>query len=179
MTLALSRPQHLDVWSSAVEHCGGINILCGSITTICGSKEPVVTPVLEAIFGNRSAVQVLLFLEAYGSGHAARIATTYGVSVMAIQRQLKRLEVNGVLVSETYGRTRVFEFNIHNPTVRELRTFLASELELLPEADIKAYYQQRQRPRRTDKQVQGMGSVTAATTLEELAALISQALEAT
>ena len=31
-------------------------------------------PVLESVFGNRSAMQVLLFLEAYGSGHALRIA---------------------------------------------------------------------------------------------------------
>jgi predicted ArsR family transcriptional regulator len=110
------------------------------------------TPVLEAIFGNRSAVQVLLFLEAYGSGHASRIATTYDVPVMAVQRQLKRLEANGVLVSGTVGRTRVFEFNQRNPTVRELRKFLAAELELLPEADIRAYYRQRQRPRRSGKQ---------------------------
>jgi len=110
------------------------------------------TPVLEAIFGNRSAVQVLLFLEAYGSGHASRIATTYGVSVTGIQRQLQRLEANGVLLSRTVGRTRVFEFNARNPTVRELRKFLATELESLPDAETKQYYRQRQRPRRSGKQ---------------------------
>jgi predicted ArsR family transcriptional regulator len=63
------------------------------------------TPALEAVFGNRSAVQALLFLEAYGSGHASRIAATYDVPVMAMQRQLRRLEANGVLVSRTVGRT--------------------------------------------------------------------------
>ena len=111
------------------------------------------TPVLEAIFGNRSAVQVLLFLEAYGSGHASRIATTYDVSVMGVQRQLRRLEANGVLLSRTIGRTRVFEFNTRNPTVRNLRSFLAAELALLPEADVKAFYRQRQRPRLTGKRL--------------------------
>lgn len=111
------------------------------------------TPVLEGIFGNRSAVQVLLFLEAYGSGHALRIADTYSVPVSSIQRQLRRLEVSGVLVSHTVGRTRLFEFNTRNPTVRNLRAFLAAELELLPEADVKAFYRQRQRPRRTGKQL--------------------------
>ena len=40
------------------------------------------TPVLEALVGNRSAVQVLLFLEACGSAHASRIASTYEVSVV-------------------------------------------------------------------------------------------------
>jgi DNA-binding transcriptional ArsR family regulator len=109
------------------------------------------SPVLEAILGNRSAAQVLLFLEAHGSGHALRIADTYSVSVSAIQRQLRRLEANGVLVSRTIGRTRLYEFNMRNPTVRNLRDFLAAEFELLPEAEVKALYRQRQRPRRTGK----------------------------
>lgn len=109
------------------------------------------TPVLEAIFGNRPAAQALLFLEAYGSGHPARIASTYDAPLTGIYRQLRRLESNDVLVSRTVGRTRVFEFNTRNPTVRNLRDFLASELELLPEEEVKAYYRQRQRPRRTGK----------------------------
>ena len=109
------------------------------------------TPVLEAILGSRSAVQVLLFIEAYGSGYASRMASTYEVPVMAVQRQLRRLEANGVLVSRTVGRTRVFEFNERNPTVRNLRDFLSAELSLLPESDVKRYYRQRQRPRRSGK----------------------------
>jgi hypothetical protein len=111
------------------------------------------TPVLEGILGNRSAAQVLLFLEAYGSGHALRIADTYEVSVSPIQRQLRRLEMSGVLLSRTVGQTRLFEFNMRNPTVRNLRTFLAEELALLPEAEVKKYYRQRQRPRRTGKRL--------------------------
>ena len=109
------------------------------------------TPTLEALFGNRSAAQVLMFLEAYGSGHAYRMAKTYDVPVMSIQRQLKRLEAAGVLLSRTIGKTRLFEFSMRNPTVRNLRAFLSAELELLPEEDIKRFYRQRQRPRRTGK----------------------------
>jgi hypothetical protein len=111
------------------------------------------TPVLEAILGSRSAVQVLLFLEAYGSGHASRIAATYGVAVNGVQRQLRRLEANGVLVSRTVGKTRVFEFNTRIPTVRNLRDFLSAELDLLPDEVVTAYYRQRQRPRRTGKEL--------------------------
>lgn len=111
------------------------------------------TPVLDAVFGNRSAAQVLLFIEAYGQGYAMRIAETYGVSVPPIQRQLLRLEANGVLVSRTVGRTRVFEFNTRNPSVRNLKAFLAAELEVLPESYIEEYYRQRQRPRRTGKRL--------------------------
>ena len=94
------------------------------------------TPTLEGIFASRSAAQVLLFLEAYGSGHALRIADTYEVSVSPIQRQLRRLETSGVL---------------RNPTVRNLRVFLAAELDLMPEETIKRYSRQRQRPRRAGK----------------------------
>lgn len=109
------------------------------------------TPVLEAIFGSRSAAQVLMFLQAYGSGHALRIAQTYSVSVSPIQRQLSRLERDGVLLSRKVGRTRLFEFNMRSPTVRNLRTFLESELDLVPEDEASRYYRQRQRPRRSGK----------------------------
>lgn len=111
------------------------------------------TPTLEGIFASRSAAQVLLFLEAYGSGHALRIAKTYEVSLSPIQRQLRRLEIDGVLVSRLVGKTRLFEFNTRNPTVGNLRGFLAAELELLPEETVKQYYRQRQRPRRTGKRL--------------------------
>jgi len=111
------------------------------------------TPTLEAIFGSRSAVQVLLFVEAYGAGHASRMAATYEVSVMGIQRQLKRFEIEGVMVSRTVGRTRVFEFNTRLPTVQNLSDFLHKELDQLPPKYIKKYYRQRQRPRRTGKEL--------------------------
>lgn len=111
------------------------------------------TPVLEAILGNRSAAQVLLFLQAYGEGHASRIAKTYAVPLMAIQRQLSRLEREGVLLSRMVGNARLFEFNTRNPTVRNLREFLDAELDLLPEDELKEYFRQRQRPRRSGKRM--------------------------
>ena len=40
---------------------------------------------------------------------------------------------------------------MRSPSVRNLRVFLAAELDLLPEEDVKRYYRQRQRPRRTGK----------------------------
>jgi DNA-binding transcriptional ArsR family regulator len=108
-------------------------------------------PALEAIFGNRTAAAVLLFLENYGSGHASRIARIYGMPVSVVQDQLRRLEGAGVLISHTVGRARVFEFNPHNLTVRRLRTFLAEELDALPDSLVKQYFRERQRPRRSGK----------------------------
>jgi len=111
------------------------------------------TPQLDAIFGNRSAAQTLLFLQNYGEGHARRIATTFGVSHMAIQRQLKRLEADGILVSRMVGNSRIFSWNPRSATVKDLRMFLEAELGRLPVDITKEYFRQRQRPRRTGKEL--------------------------
>ena len=111
-------------------------------------------PALEAVFGNRTAAGVLLFVENYESGYASRIAQTYAMPVSVVQDQLRKLEAAGVLVSRTVGRTRVFEFNPRNPTARRLREFLAAELKALPKGIQKEYFRQRQRPRRTGKRLE-------------------------
>lgn len=107
--------------------------------------------VLEAILGSRSAAQVLLYLEAYGTGHANGMARTYDVPVTSMYRQLRRLEDGEVLVSRMVGNSRQFEFNPRNPTVHNLRRFLESELDALPESELNAFYRERRRPRRTGK----------------------------
>ena len=108
-------------------------------------------PVLDALFGNRTAACVLLFLQCYGEGHAQRIAKTFGFGLNMTQRQLKRLEEQGVLVSRRLGNMRLFGFNERNPTVRNLRTLLEAELAALPEDDQQQFFRQRQRPRQSTK----------------------------
>lgn len=108
-------------------------------------------PALEAVFGNRTAACVLLYIENYESGYARKIADTYEMPVSVVQDQLRKLESAGILVSRTVGRTRVFEFNPRNPSVRNLRKFLSSELEGMPISLTKRYFRERQRPRRTGK----------------------------
>ena len=110
-----------------------------------------VNPVLESIFGSASSTNVLLFLQNYGEGHASRMSKTFDVSVMGVQRQLRRFEENGILVSRMVGRSRVFTFNDRNPTVKNLREFLSLELELLPKSTTRKYFRERQRPRRSGK----------------------------
>jgi predicted ArsR family transcriptional regulator len=108
-------------------------------------------PALEALFGSRSAAQTLLYLQNYDEGHARRIASTFRVPKTAIQRQLKRLEADGILVSRVVGRTRIFTWNPRSATVKDLRTFLEAQLEQLPDEVTREYFRQRQRPRRTGK----------------------------
>ncbi|MCL2025103.1 MAG: ArsR family transcriptional regulator [Coriobacteriia bacterium] len=113
---------------------------------------------METIFGSKTAACVLLFLESYGSGYGAQIAQTFSIPLNGVQQQLRKFEAEGILVSYTVGKTRVFKFNPRGTTVRNLRQFLAAELEFLksetssfpPEA-YRKYFFQRQRPRRSDK----------------------------
>ena len=110
-----------------------------------------VSPVLAALFGNRTAACVLLFLQSYGEGHAMRIADTFGFGLSMTQRQLRRLEAEGVLLSRRVGNVRLFSFNERHATVRHLQRMLESELELLPDVIQERFFRQRQRPRRSDK----------------------------
>lgn len=110
-----------------------------------------VNPVLTALFGNRTAACVLLFLQSYGEGHAMRIAATFGFGLNMTQRQLRRLEGEGVLLSRRVGNVRLFSFNQRNATVRNLQQLLEAELQLLPQEVQERFFRQRQRPRLSDK----------------------------
>jgi len=130
---------------------GGLTHNWGALNPLRGCS--VVNPVLEALFGNRTAASVLLFLQCYGEGHAQRIAKTFGFGLNMTQRQLKRLEEQGVLVSRHLGNMRLFSFNERNTTVRNLKTLLELELAALSEEDQQQYFRQRQRPRLSNKPV--------------------------
>lgn len=43
------------------------------------------------ILGNSTAEQALLYLQNYGEGHARGIATTFGLALSGVQRQLIKL----------------------------------------------------------------------------------------
>lgn len=106
---------------------------------------------LESLFGNATVEKVLLYLQNYNEGYSSEIASTYSVSLSAVQKQLKRLEDGGVVVSQAKGRTRLFLWNPRYPFLKELQSLLEKAFEFLPDSEIKKYYRKRQRPRRTGK----------------------------
>lgn len=106
---------------------------------------------IEVLFGNTTAARVLLYLQNYDDGYALGIAQTFGVSLYGVQRQLRRLETGGVLVSRTVGRTRVYAWNPRYALLSALRALLSDALESLPPTEIKAFYRERRRPRRPGK----------------------------
>jgi len=66
---------------------------------------------LEELFGSKNRERVLQYILARGEGYAKEMADFYESSIDPIQKQLERLELGGVLVSKTVGRTRLFMMN--------------------------------------------------------------------
>ncbi len=106
---------------------------------------------IEVIFGNSTAEKVLLYINVYGEGYAAAMSNLYNISLSMVQKQLRRFEEGGVLVSQKKGNSRIFTFNPRYVFLDELESLLNKVMKLLPEKEIKKYYRKRTRPRKTGK----------------------------
>ena len=106
---------------------------------------------LESLFGNATVEKVLLYLQNYQEGHASEIAATFSVRLSVVQKQLKRLEEGGIIVSQLKGRTRLYSWNPRYPFADELHALLEKSFNFISEADLKKYYRKRMRPRRSGK----------------------------
>jgi DNA-binding transcriptional ArsR family regulator len=107
---------------------------------------------LEAVFGGQAAAKVLLFIENYGEGYASWIAKTFEMPVSEIQKQLKKFEEAGVLVSRMVGTSRMYTWNPRDPALDGLRQMLRNTLDYgIPKERLKKYFRQRRRPRRKGK----------------------------
>jgi predicted ArsR family transcriptional regulator len=105
---------------------------------------------LEGLLGNSTVEKTLLFIHAYGQGHAKGVADALGLTLSAVQRQMRRLENGGILVSRLAGKTRLYEINPRWPFGRELAVLLEKALAFLP-AEQRGLYEKRTRPRRAGK----------------------------
>lgn len=109
---------------------------------------------LEVLFGGKAAAKVLLFIENYGDGYASRIAKTFDMSLSEVQKQLRKFEQVGILVSRMVGTSRIYTWNPRDPALDGLRELLRQTLERgIPEQTLQLYFRQRQRPRRHGKAI--------------------------
>ena len=106
---------------------------------------------LEEIFGSKNRERVLQYILANHQGYAKEIADFYASSVDPIQKQLERLELGGILVSQTVGRTRIFTFNPRYAFKEELIALLEKARTYYSEEEQERLTRQRKRPRRTGK----------------------------
>ncbi len=103
------------------------------------------------IVANTTMEQVLLYVQNYGEGHARGIAATFALGLSGVQRQLIRLETDGVLVSQMKGRTRLYSWNPRYPLLRELAALLEAALALVTDDERQRWFLARTRPRRAGK----------------------------
>lgn len=108
---------------------------------------------IEALVGNSTIEKILLYITNYGEGHISGIAETFQVSKSQVRKQLIRLENGGILVARSKGNLRLYTFNPRCIYKNELEALLKKIINLLPREEIEKYYRQRQRPRRTGKQL--------------------------
>jgi len=106
---------------------------------------------LEPILGSLSCERVLVFILARKEGYAREIARFFDTDLDPVQKQLEKLEVGGVLVSRTAGRTRLYSFNPRYPFLKELRSLLEKALSFYPEEERAELVISRRRPRRRGK----------------------------
>lgn len=106
---------------------------------------------LEELFGSKNRERVLQYILSNEQGYAKEIADFYMSSVDPIQKQLERLEIGGILVSQTVGRTRLFMFNPRYAFKEELISLLKKAREYYSEEEQERLTKQRKRPRRTGK----------------------------
>ena len=106
---------------------------------------------IEAIVGSEGAERVLLVRSARGDGYSSEIASFYDMDVSTVQNQLKRMERDGLLVNQLFGRTRVYRFYPRYAFLAEVEALLSKALGMAPANLRDSLTVVRRRPRRTGK----------------------------
>ena len=106
---------------------------------------------LETLFGTKSRENVLLYLCARESGYAREISRYYKCGFNPIRRQLERMELGGVVVSKTVGRTILYTLNPRYPFITQLKALLERSIQFLDVSERLRLMNVRKRPRRVGK----------------------------
>jgi predicted ArsR family transcriptional regulator len=93
--------------------------------------------------------KVLLFLLANDGSYPREIARVFGFNLNAVLYQLNKLEKDGVVTIQTFGRTRMYSLAPGYPFRRELDSLLQKAFDSLGEQE-KGRYRVRPRQRRAE-----------------------------
>ncbi len=106
---------------------------------------------LAPLLGSKGSENVLIFITARGEGYARELSQFFSMDISTVQNQLDKLELGGILVSHTKGRTRIYTFNPRYPFLKELKQLLEKALSFYPEEEREKLVMNRRRPRRRGK----------------------------
>lgn len=107
--------------------------------------------VLKGLLRAESQENALVYLLLRGEGYARAIASFYDMPVNPLQKQLARLEEDGVIVSELIGRVRNYRLNPRYPFTEQLATLLKAAVAAYPTELKNRLLVQRTRPRQAGK----------------------------
>ena len=107
--------------------------------------------VLKGLLRAESQEKVLIYLLLRGSGYGKSIAEFYSVPTNPVQKQLARLESDGVIVSQLIGKVRNYELNSRYPFMGMLKELLKAAIEAYPDDIKNNLLIQRTRPRQAGK----------------------------
>ncbi len=110
--------------------------------------------VLKGILRAESQEKILIYLLARETGYGKAIAQFFSTSTNSIQKQLLRLEEDGVVVSESLGATRMYQLNKRYPFISPLKVLLEKALSAYPSELRKRLLIERTRPRKTGKSIE-------------------------
>lgn len=107
--------------------------------------------VLNGLLKAESQEKILIYLLVRKSGYAKAIADFFDVGVTPIQKQVLKLEEQGILVSNNIGRSRVFQLNPQYRLLPELKALIEGALKAYPSEIKEGLVMGRAKPRRTGK----------------------------
>jgi len=107
--------------------------------------------VLKGILRAESQEKILLYLLVRESGYGKAIAEFFTLSTNSVQKQLARLEEDGVVVSRSIGRLREYQLNPRYAFSEPLRQLLKSALPAYPDTVVNELTLPRTRPRKIGK----------------------------
>ncbi len=80
---------------------------------------------LADLLGSSAAEAALLHLFHYGESYGRAISADFGVSLDSVQRQLDKLERNGMLICKWQGRTLVYHWNPKSRAAARLKDLVS------------------------------------------------------
>lgn len=75
-------------------------------------------------FGSQSRTRILMALQRDGESWGRKLSEELAIPVFAIQEALKRLELDGLVVSRLIGRTELLTLNPRYFAIKELTAYL-------------------------------------------------------
>ncbi len=106
---------------------------------------------LKGVLRAESQEKILIYLMLRNSGYGKGIAEFFGLSQNSVQKQLVRMEEDGVVVSHLIGRLREYRLNPRYVFLATMKELVKAAIQLYPEAVIQELVMNRNKPRAIGK----------------------------